>query len=120
MQWLKLLTLISVDGVQFLAKIAVQSKDLSLYFMCSDQHVKYWMPRGFPSTSSLPLDYHVKQYTHAHAHKYYTSGVFIIPHSKKSTTLIQYAFVYLHPLPDRSRSSHKANAKLPIVVVNYK
>ena len=40
------------------------SKSLSLYFMCSDQHVKYWIPRGFPSTRSLLLDYHVKQYTH--------------------------------------------------------
>ena len=26
--------------------------------MCSDEHVKYWMPRGFPSTSRLLLDYH--------------------------------------------------------------
>ena len=32
--------------------------------MCSDQHVKYRMPCGFPSTSSLLLDYHVKQYIH--------------------------------------------------------
>ena len=31
------------------------SKSLSLCFMCSDQHVKYRMPRGFPSTSSLLL-----------------------------------------------------------------
>ena len=36
--------------------------------MCSDQHVKDRMPRGFPLTSSLLLDYHVKQYTHAHTH----------------------------------------------------
>ena len=42
------------------------SRDLSLYFMCSDQHVKYRMPRGFPFTSSLLLDYHVKQYIHTH------------------------------------------------------
>ena len=33
------------------------SKGISLYFMCSDQHVKYWMSRGFPLTSSLLLDY---------------------------------------------------------------
>ena len=38
------------------------SKDLSQYFICSDQHVKYWMPRGFPMTSSLILDYHVNQW----------------------------------------------------------
>ena len=35
-------------------------KGLSLYFMCSDQHVKYRVPRGFPLTSSSLLDYHVK------------------------------------------------------------
>ena len=29
--------------------------------MCSDQHVKYQMSRGFPLTSSLLLDYQVKQ-----------------------------------------------------------
>ena len=40
------------------------SKGLSLCFMCSDQHVKYWMPCGFPLTSSLLLDYHIKQYIH--------------------------------------------------------
>ena len=32
--------------------------------MCSDQHVKYRMPCGFPLTSSLLLDFHVKQNTH--------------------------------------------------------
>ena len=37
------------------------SKSFSLRFMCSDQHVKYRMPRGFPFTTSLLLDYHVKQ-----------------------------------------------------------
>ena len=46
------------------------SKRLSLYFMCSDQHVKYWMPHGFPLTSSLLLHYHVKQYTHIHITKF--------------------------------------------------
>ena len=40
------------------------SKSLSQCFMCSDQHVKYWMRRGFPLISSLLLDYHVKQYIH--------------------------------------------------------
>ena len=44
------------------------SKSLSLCFMCSDQHVKYRMPRGLPSTSSLLLDYQVKQHTRALAH----------------------------------------------------
>ena len=43
------------------------SKSLSLYFMCSDQHVKYPMPCGFPLTSSFLLDYHVKHYTQTHA-----------------------------------------------------
>ena len=39
---------------------------LSLRFMYSDQHVKYRMLRGFPLTSSLLLDYHVKTIdTHA-------------------------------------------------------
>ena len=81
----RLLILISADGVQFLAKAEVffleqrgfiivlpgkscsflivsLSKSLSLCFMCSDLHVKYWMPHGFPLTSSLLLDYPVKQY----------------------------------------------------------
>ena len=40
------------------------SRGLSLCFMCSDQHVKYRMLRGFLSTRSLLLDYHVKQYIH--------------------------------------------------------
>ena len=63
----------SQAGGQFLVKAAVffivsLSKGLSLYFMCSDQHVKYRMPRGFPLTSSLLLDYHVKQYIHTYIH----------------------------------------------------
>ena len=45
------------------------SKSLSQYFMCSDQHVKYWMPRGFPLTRCLLLDYRVKQYTHTNFKK---------------------------------------------------
>ena len=58
-------------GVKFLAKAAVfysllKQELISLCFMCSDQHVKYRMPRGFPLTSSLLLDYHVKQYIHTH------------------------------------------------------
>ena len=65
-QWLRLLTLIPADGVQVLTKAAVfsvfLSKSLSLCSMCSDQHVKYPMPHGFPLASSLLLDYHVKQY----------------------------------------------------------
>ena len=54
----------SIPGKSCSFFIVSLSKSLSLCFMCSDQHVKYWMPRGFPSTSSLLLDYHVKQYTH--------------------------------------------------------
>ena len=30
--------------------------------MCSDQHIKYRKPRGFPLTSNPPLDYHVKEH----------------------------------------------------------
>ena len=37
---------------------------ISLCFLCSEQHVKYRMPRGFPLTSSLLLDYHFKQNVH--------------------------------------------------------
>ena len=54
----------SISGKSCSFDIVSLSKGLSLCFMCSDQHVKYRMPRGFPSTSSLLLDYHVKQYTH--------------------------------------------------------
>ena len=43
------------------------SKGLSLRFMCSDQHVKCRMPRGFPLTSSLLLDYHI-QCIHIHTY----------------------------------------------------
>ena len=58
----------SIPGKSCSFLIVSLSKSLSLYFMCSDQHVKYWMPRGFSLTSNLLLDYHVKQYTHTHAH----------------------------------------------------
>ena len=47
---------------------------VSLSFMCSDQRVKYWMPRGFPSTSSLLLNYHVKQHAHARTHTLETTN----------------------------------------------
>ena len=57
------------------------SKSLSLCFMCSDQYVKHWMPCGFPSTSSLLLYYHIKQYT------YITE---IRSHCKYTTTLVKY------------------------------
>ena len=30
--------------------------------LCYDQHVKNWMPGGFPLTSNLLLDYHIKQH----------------------------------------------------------
>ena len=54
----------SISGKSCSFLIDSFSKSLSLRFMCSDQHVKYHMHRGFPSTSSLLLDYHVKQYIH--------------------------------------------------------
>ena len=50
--------------LQFL--IGSSSKGLSLCFMCSDQHVKYRMPHGFPLTASLLLNYHVEQYIHTY------------------------------------------------------
>ena len=34
---------------------------ISLPFMYSGQHVKYWMPCGFPLTSNLLMHYHAKQ-----------------------------------------------------------
>ena len=52
----------SILGKSSSSLIVSLSKGLSPCFMCSDQHVKYWMPRGFPLTSSLLLDYHIKQY----------------------------------------------------------
>ena len=56
----------SIPGKSCSFLIVSLSKSLSLCCMCSDQHVKYRMPRGFPSTSSLLLDYHGKQYTHTY------------------------------------------------------
>ena len=54
------------------------SKSLSLYFMCSDQHVKYSMSRGFPLTSSLLLDDCVKIIdTHTHAMISFTVNVIL-------------------------------------------
>ena len=49
----------SIPGKSCNFLIVSLSKGLSQCFMCSDQHVKYWMPRGFPLNSSLLLDYHV-------------------------------------------------------------
>ena len=43
--------------------------------MCSDQHVKYRMPCGFPSTSSLLFDHH----THTSTHAYNDNGVPLLP-----------------------------------------
>ena len=74
-------------------------KGLSLCFMCSDQHVKYRIPHEFPSTSSLLLNYHVKQYTrtrtctHAHTHTRtctHTHTHSKILHSRNSTTTFAY------------------------------
>ena len=53
----------SIPGNSCSFLIVSLSKGLSLCFKCSDQHVKYPMPLGFPLTNSLLLDYHVKQYT---------------------------------------------------------
>ena len=50
----------SIPGKSCSFLIVSLSKNLSLCFMCSDQHVKYWMPGGFPLTSSLLMDYHIK------------------------------------------------------------
>ena len=58
----------SIPGKSCSFLIVSFSKGLSLCFMCSDQHVKYRMPRGFPSTNSLLLNYHVKQYVLAQTH----------------------------------------------------
>ena len=55
MGWLRLLTLISV------AAVFSQSPQARASHCASFQHVKYWIPRGFPLTSCLLLDYHVKQ-----------------------------------------------------------
>ena len=57
------------------------NKGLSLYFMCSDQHVKYWIPRGFPMTSSLLLNYHVKQYIHLANSHYFSVCVLLVLHA---------------------------------------
>ena len=56
----------SIPGKSCSFLIVSLSKSLSLCFMCSDQHVKYQMPRGFSLTSSLLLDYHVKQKIHTY------------------------------------------------------
>ena len=48
--------------------IVFLSKGLSItVFMRFDQHIKYRMPRGLPSTNSSLLDYHVKQYIHTYS-----------------------------------------------------
>ena len=70
--WIGLLTRLSSlqmrfnfgESCSFL--IVSLSKSLLLYFMCSDQHVKYRMLHGFLLTSSLLFDYHVRQYIHKH------------------------------------------------------
>ena len=72
----------SIFGKSCSFLIVSLSKSLSLCFMCSDQHVKYRMPRGFPLTSSLLLDYHFKQYTHTrtHAHTHIIVRLYIPIH----------------------------------------
>ena len=60
----------SIPGKSCSFLIVSLSKGLSLCFLYSGQHVKYWRPREFPLTSSRLLDYHVKPYTHAHTKTY--------------------------------------------------
>ena len=48
----------SIPGKIYSVLIVSLSKSLSLYLMCSDQHVKYQMPHGFPLTTSLLLHTH--------------------------------------------------------------
>ena len=59
----------SIPGKTCSFLIVSLSKSLSLCFMCSDQLVKYWMPRGFPLTSSLLLNY---QYIHTQKRRKHT------------------------------------------------
>ena len=54
----------SIPGKSCSFLIVSLSKSLSLRFMCFDQQVKYRLPHEFLLTSSLLLDYHVKQYIH--------------------------------------------------------
>ena len=70
------------------------SKSLSLCFMCSDQHVKYWMPRGFPLTNSLLLDYHVKQYIHTYTHTYIHT--YIRTHARTQPRTHAHIHTYTH------------------------
>ena len=51
----------SIPGKSCIFLIVSLSKGLSLCSMWSEQNVKDWMPRGFSLTSSLLLDYHIKQ-----------------------------------------------------------
>ena len=110
MQWLRLLTLIPADGVpgnscSFL--IVSLSKSLSLCFMCSDQHVKYWMPCGFPSTSSLLLNYHVKQYTHTpKKHQLFTFSTILVLREWHASGCFQ-------PQPDILSHLVQSSANLP-------
>ena len=67
----------SIFGKSYSFLIVSLSKSLSLCFMCSDQHVKYRMSRGFPLTSSLLLDYCVKQYIHIHKHAHIRSYILV-------------------------------------------
>ena len=52
----------SIPGKSCSFLIVSLTKDLSLCFMCSDPHVKHWIPRGLSLASNLLLDYHVEQY----------------------------------------------------------
>ena len=90
-QWLSLSTLISADGVRFPAKscsflIVSLSKSLSLRFMCSNQHVKYWMSRGFPLTSTYTPPTHAR----AHTSPDKSVGLFLIKLNSPAT--VSYPF----------------------------
>ena len=81
----------SIPGKSRSFLIVSFNKGLSLCFMCSDHHVKYWMPRGFLLTSSLLLDYHVKQYIHTYMYFIYSIWyMYVVIRPKQSMSLNLY------------------------------
>ena len=100
-QWLRLLTLISsIPGTccSFLISLTTHDSLHSRYFMCSDQHVKYQMPCGFPLPSSLLLDYHAKQYAHIFLHSVSLRLLLIIFLWHRSTRFIYFQFTVFFSL----------------------
>ena len=67
----------SIPGKSCSFFIVSLSKGLSLCFMCSDEHVKYWMPRWLSLTSSLLLDCYT---IHTHALTSITRGGLRLKH----------------------------------------